>query len=269
MKEPKNGFVLAGDWHGRIHQAFDVVEYTISKNIDTIVQVGDFGISHHDRDFLDRLQERLAKFSINLYFVDGNKDFQPKLYMLPLNEDGTKTVRENIYYLPRGYRWTWNNFSFLALGGAPSINYQKSPSHVWCREEYITQKDIDAAILGGPVDFLITHDSPAGISNSVDDPDNMETIIRFGRDAMNYCRDHRELLRYVSDKVTPRFMAHGHYHSYMKSYAKHNYGIGPTVYSIGLDQGTAPIHYHAWAVDFVKLQTFKEQLEEMDKKIAV
>lgn len=269
MKDPKNGFVLAGDWHGNIHQAFNVVEYTHSENIDTIVQVGDFGITHYDREFLNRLQELLVKYSISLYFVDGNKDFQPKLYAIPANEDGTKSVRENIYYLPRGYRWRWNDFSFLALGGAPSINYKKNPSHIWCREEYITQRDIDASIAGGTVDFLISHDSPAGIENSVDDDGNMDAIQRFGYDAMTYCRDHRELLRYVTDKVTPRFMAHGHYHRYMKSYARHNYGSGPTTYSIGLDQGSAPIKYHAWAVNFSKLQIFKDQLVEMDTKIAV
>lgn len=264
MKEPIGGVVLAGDWHGHISQSTRVIKHAVKNEINTIVQVGDFGINQRDTEFLDVTQSELEKQNVTIYFIDGNKDYQPKLYALPFEEDGTKKVRDNIFYLPRGFRWNWHGFSFLGLGGAPSINYKQSPSHIWCREEYITQKDIDKSIQGGPVDFLVSHDSPAGVPNHVDDKDNFEILQRYGRDALMYCRNHRELLKYVTDKVSPRFIVHGHYHAYMKNISKHLSNKGSSVYSLGLDQGYADTAFHTWDVNFDKLKKFKAQLEEMD-----
>lgn len=269
MNDPKNNFILAGDWHGKVHQAFEVINYARSNNIDTIVQVGDFGITPDNSFFIDSIQKYLEEFKIVIYFVDGNKDHQPTLYKLPFEEDGTQKVSDNIFYLPRGFRWTWSNFTFLALGGAPSINRNLNPIHAWCIEECITEEDINVATTGGPVDFLITHDSPAGIPNYIDDENSLGVLEKFGADAIQYCRDHRELLRRVSDVVTPRFITHGHFHARMKSFSKHNNGTGPSVYTLGLNQGGSILRSHIWAVDFSKLTIFKSQLEEMDNPIAV
>src|SRR6059058_2673772 len=67
---------------------------------------------------------------------------------------------------------TWKGLSFLALGGAASIDRKhRRDRYSWWVEEYLTEEDILTAQSSGPVDIMITHDSPYGAPNSItDDP---------------------------------------------------------------------------------------------------
>src|SRR6184192_146938 len=122
FNEPNDKFLLAGDWHGSFQQAEKVIRHAKELELDTIFQVGDFGIWNNDKPFLNQMQHLLGQWDIQLLFIDGNHENFEMLYQKKILDDGTRYVRDNITYVPRGYRWDWKGLSFLALGGAASID---------------------------------------------------------------------------------------------------------------------------------------------------
>lgn len=245
MIEPKDEFIIAGDWHGSPGQACQVIDYAGRNNIDTIVHAGDFGIWNGDERFLTKVQRRLESKGARIYFIDGNHENFPRLYEYPIIGDGTRQVRDNIFHIPRGHRWCWNGITFMGLGGAPSIDVMhREEGKTWWPEELITEEDVQKAIAPGPVDVMITHDSPYGAPNSITDDVYGQAMARkyYGADIVDQCTDHRRLLRRVTDAVIPRMLFHGHYHKYMAGSYYHEEGQHAIV--IGLDQGQGPLTTH-------------------------
>jgi hypothetical protein len=239
--------VLAGDWHGNAPQALNVIDYAVREDIKTIIQVGDFGIWQDDKPYLNKLQKRLGDHDIILYFIDGNHEDFPRLYVKKMMEDGTRKVRDNIFHLPRGFRFTWEGYSVLALGGAASIDKPfRREGRSWWPEELITEADVEASIAGGKVDILIAHDSPATAPNSItDDPYGQLNAARyFGSDMVEMCTDHRKQLQRVTDEVTPRLVFHGHYHMAMTGMFRHEDADQTPARVYGLDQGTGKLGKH-------------------------
>lgn len=247
FREPKGDFLLAGDWHGSFSQADKVIRFAKEIGVDTIFQVGDFGIWQNDKPFLNQMQQLLKSFEIELYFIDGNHENFVMLYEKKILDDGTRYVRDNITYVPRGYRWEWHGMIFLALGGAASIDKgRRIEGRSWWPEEYLTEEDILTAQSGGPVDVMITHDSPFGAPNTVTDNmyDQLSAVKYFGKDALQYCTIHRKLLQRVTDEITPRILIHGHYHAPMRGTYFHGddkFTVGDV---IGLDQGLGKMSDH-------------------------
>ena len=264
FREPNGNFLLAGDWHGSFSQADKVIRFAKECNLDTIFQVGDFGIWHNDKPFLNQMQQLLKSFEIELYFIDGNHENFPRLYEKKILDDATRYVRDNITYIPRGYRWDWHGLSFLALGGAASIDRDhRIEGRSWWPEEYLTEEDILTAQSGGPVDVMITHDSPFGAPNSITDDimGQLQAVKYYGKDALQYCTIHRKLLQRVTDVTTPRMLIHGHYHERMGGTYFHgddNFTAGDV---IGLDEGRAALYRHTMVFDFERA---KERITELD-----
>lgn len=262
FREPKGDFLLAGDWHGSFAQAEKVIRFAKEIGVDTIFQVGDFGIWQNDKKFLNQMQQLLKSFEIELYFIDGNHENFVMLYEKKILEDGTRYVRDNITYVPRGYRWDWHGMTFLALGGAASIDKRhRVEGRSWWPEEYLTEEDILTAQSGGPVDVMITHDSPFGAPNTITDDTygQLGAVKYFGKDALHYCTIHRKLLQRVTDVTAPRILIHGHYHAAMRGTYFHGddkFTVGDV---IGLDQGLGKISDH----------TVVFQWEQAKERIAV
>lgn len=258
-------FVLAGDWHGSYGQAERVIQYAKRHAIPAIVQVGDFGIWNNDQKFLNKLQYDMEKYGKVLYFIDGNHENFPRLYEYPIVEDGTRQVRDNIFHLPRGFRWEWSGMSFLALGGAASIDkHFRVEGKSWWAEEAITEEDIAKAQEGGKVDVMITHDSPTGAPNAITDDPYGQAMARknFGGDVLDYCYEQRQLLKQVTDVVTPRFLFHGHYHMWMEGIYTHDDEDQTIGYVQGLHQGNGPFMQHIFVFDIENHRT--EQLEALN-----
>ena len=234
--------LFAGDWHGHFTQASNAISHAIQTGIKTVIQLGDFGIWHDDRKFLDKLDHRLlAPNGIKLYFVDGNHEDFPRLHEYPLAPDGTRPVRSCISHLPRGLRLDWDGLNVLALGGAPSIDRKhRRTGYSWWPEELLTDEDIAKAIDGGPADIMLCHDSPSTAPNTVtDDPYLQHLAVRdFGGDMVDYCQAHRSRLAEVTDVVQPRILLHGHYHRHMAGTYRHT-GSEKVNLVYGLDQGSA------------------------------
>lgn len=268
MREPKRNMLLAGDWHGHINQALDVIFQAERSGIDTIIQLGDFGIKEYDAKYLDAMQKYLGMFNMNLYFIDGNHEDFPRIYKKQLLPDGTRYVRDNIYHLPRGFRWTWHKISFLALGGAASISkYGTGMQKQWWPEELITDKDL-ADVGNTYADVMLTHDSPSDAPNII--TDNAEEQIRclktFGLTGLTYSHAHREQLRLATNAVNPRFIFHGHYHKFMKA-DYHHQTSGKAVKIYGLDQGGTPKTDSTFEFDFYYARHRISSIARKDKKI--
>lgn len=248
ITETNKPIVLAGDWHGSIGQAAKVVDYAAEHEAEIIFQLGDFGIWYNDKPFLNKLQARLEEHKITLYFVDGNHEDFKRLYAKPIGEDGTRMVRENIFHLPRGHRFTLNGVKYLALGGAASIDrkFRVVDRSFW-EEELITDEDVEKAIAGGPADVMLCHDSPTSAPNTVTDNvlGQMRAALAFGQDVMTLCAWNRNQLDRVVQAVKPEYLFHGHYHAHMMGVIE---STGTKV--TGLDEGVARLGKHTLLTSF-------------------
>ena len=208
---------VAGDWHGNTNFACWMVQYAAGQRVDTIVHTGDFGF-RFDQKFLSAVSTELDLHRIRLLFVDGNHDDHHYLANLPTSRDGTRRVAPWIWYAPRGLRWTWHGTTWLALGGAHSVDRQhpaRVPGFTWWPEERLTPAQCAAAAAGGPVEVMVCHDAPAGvlvpgIQDPTESPPPWGWMFPHGELVTSH--QHRELLRTVVDAVQPGVLFHGHYH---------------------------------------------------------
>lgn len=199
---------ICGDWHGNYAYAQKALAYAIRQGADVILHVGDFGY-WKDGGYLTVLNNMCEEHNVYLMFVDGNHENHRMLNEQPVDEDGVRRLRTRLWHLPRGFRWEWLDVTFLALGGAHSVDKPWRDEGVdWFPEETITIPQAYKAVEGGHADVMITHDCPAGVNI----PGLEEGKAIFPPDQLDIAERHRALLRQVVDEVTPRFLWHGHYH---------------------------------------------------------
>lgn len=220
--------VLAGDWHGNggwarhvIHQAARLLKREKHK---IILHAGDFGVwpGAAGRKFLDEVALALHIHDIELWFVDGNHEWHPELITLgkewrergntglvPIDRDDD-TAR--IFWIPRGWRWTWHGRTWMGLGGAVSVDaFVRTKGKSWWPEETLTAGDIKHATRPGKVHVMLTHDCPSAVHMSFGQPPSFW-------DPMDLARSqaHREQLQDVVDRLQPEVLIHGHYHRHLR-----------------------------------------------------
>lgn len=101
---------------------------------------------------------------MGLVVSGGNHDNWDTLAKLPVEDDGMATWRSRIRVLPRGGRTKIEGLAVAALGGAFSVDYEhRTKGRDWWANEEPTAVEAIALVAGGPIDILITHDSPAGV----------------------------------------------------------------------------------------------------------
>jgi len=240
---------VAGDWHGNLQQALNVVNHAFQANCEVILQAGDFGIWKGDTHFLDRLNEHLIANNQRLYFVDGNHENFPRLYSYPTDPDtGLRPIRSNIFHLPRALRFTIRGIRFLAMGGAYSVDRQwRKVNKSYWREEEVTEADIANALApeDRTTDVLLMHDSPYPAPNPITDnlSRQAEGMRFFGYEAISASNRHRNLLTPLFVAAQPRILIHGHYHEFWVGQHRHSSGMVTNV--VALDEGEAPLAEHA------------------------
>ncbi|MFD3591264.1 metallophosphoesterase [Nocardia sp. NPDC058640] len=200
--------VCAGDWHGNSFWADRAIRYAAEQGARAILHVGDLGYKFAP-NFLARVQRALEDTGLLMGFVPGNHDSYD--YLDPReHEHGCTAIalRPNIFYLPRTYRWSWSGVTFLALGGAHSVDRLWRARGEWWERETITLFEAAKAANGGPADVMLCHDVPDGVhipcieGNPHGFPDS----------EIAAAQQHRELLRRVVDVVAPGSLFAGHYH---------------------------------------------------------
>lgn len=193
-------------------------------DVEVVCQLGDlrFGMGPGAEDYLEAIEAVCAEHDLRLLCVNGNHEDWARLDAMwadpaHQDEDGTPRpieVTDHVTLLPRGHRWEMGGRSFVALGGAPSVNRLRLTEGVdWWPTEVITDEHVAATVAGGPADVLLLHDSPAppwctspvreiAEGNPNDWPDEIlaeadEGMAQVTRAALG---------------VRPRLVAHGHFH---------------------------------------------------------
>jgi len=149
--------IVAGDWHGNISWASSVLREAQAEDIDTIVQVGDFGYWEHTPDgvyYLDKLSENAVLRGVRVVWVDGNHEnhtmLREKYADAEKSDEGFWKIRENMWYTPRANVWEWYGQRIMSLGGAYSIDkhHRRLGTSYWA-EEMITPEEEALAISRG------------------------------------------------------------------------------------------------------------------------
>jgi hypothetical protein len=236
--------VMAGDWHGDLDHAASVIGWAGREGAQAVVQLGDFGVWHGVKGcaYLDGIGWAATKAGVWAAFVDGNHENHEVLNALPLDDLGARPIRPALWHLPRGLRWTWHGQTWLALGGATSLDRPARKEGVnWWPEEAITYAQAAHAAALGHADVMLTHDCPAGVTVPGIPPDSF-----WPRAELDRANAHRRQLRAVVDVVKPGRLWHGHFHS---AYTATLQGEDYTCQVTGLDDNTGPFHSNAVVFD--------------------
>ncbi|GAB2472313.1 metallophosphoesterase family protein [Jatrophihabitans fulvus] len=228
---------IAGDWHGNLHRALEVVGVAHEHSAPVVVQVGDFGFwragPSTDR-YISRINRRLADYGMHLMWVDGNHEDHHRLARLPVDgATGLRKITNRIWHIPRGARFTWRGYSWMGLGGAASVDRRRrTPGRDWWPEETLSDADVEHASRPGDVDVMICHDAPAGVRiPGIDGPSV------WPREDIARSRLNRAQLRRVVDAVQPAALYHGHYHVRTVDRLEHSAGT-TTVRGLAADDST-------------------------------
>lgn len=204
---------FVGDWHRNLRYGITCLDILSEQGIQVIIHLGDFlhyGPRAELDMYLDTLNSACESNTQIILFIDGNHEDFPYLKSFPKNADGVVEIRDNIIYLPRAFKWEWEGVSFMAMGGAPSINKPSLiPDVTWFEDELITKEQYALAESQGHVDVLLTHDCPKGVI--IPNLDN-EGLPKSWQRELLHCDTQRQRLYNLCEAVRPNYLFHGHYH---------------------------------------------------------
>ncbi len=211
---------LLGDVHGDTRAAIDAIRCAARDRCDAIVQVGDFGYWEHTsagRRYLDTLNTLLKAQDRHLFWLDGNHENHALLATEHGASRGRVTsVRSNVHHLGRGARWVWGGLTWVALGGAGSVDMGvRVPGQSWWPEEAISVEDVAAAAAAGPCDVLLCHDAPSAVRTTRTGRRQLQLYDpRFSpsEQVSAWCAASREQLDAAVALLSPRLVVHGHHH---------------------------------------------------------
>lgn len=235
--------MLLGDTHGNTKFITNyVLPEAKRQGVKWIYQVGDFGYWEHTdegRVFLDEVNEALVHNGLNLVFIQGNHD---KVSLIDKNYpeiEGFHVVRSAIWFAKNGTQWQFEGTSFLALGGAYSIDksyrlkaerakaqnifdsYASDEKYAgfadwnkwrhankaaegsfWFPEEEMTDVELDNILrnVTTKVDVILAHDKPSS-SNPM-----MKLL------PINECMPNQRRLQLAVNHYKPALFVHGHLH---------------------------------------------------------
>jgi len=215
---------LAGDWHGNIGWALLMLRVLRKRGVRTIYHLGDFGIwpTQDGDQFVRKVERDAALFGIDIWVTPGNHEDWDRIDALTgAAGEAPAQLTEHIHLLPRGYRWTHAGRTFVSVGGAPSVDYEKRSVGVevygkvrgrtWWPNEMITPEVAKSVAAAGHAEILLSHDIPNLYVAAI-----QQIIVtnRYGwsNAAQNYAAQGRLALDTVWEGVRPRLIAHGHYH---------------------------------------------------------
>jgi Icc-related predicted phosphoesterase len=238
LAEPQR-IAFIGDLHMNDRWAVAAIEHAKAQGADVLVQVGDFGFTF-EPGFVRAVTDALFRMDLPLLFIEGNHDW-PGALRGPLNSNGLREIRQNLWHIPRGYRWQWGGLTFLGCGGAHSVDRQwRTEGMSWWPEEAITEADVDRCGTGR-ADVLICHDVPAGVP-----------LPGVGRNSSWPAEEiaasdaQRALLREIALNTGPRLVVHGHHHRNYRAEVDYGYG---RVFVQGLGMDGTGFDENLWIVD--------------------
>ena len=171
--------------YGDLHRTIDLeplVELSKERRVtdnDVLIILGDFGgiwySEEEDNKFLNHLSNSVAYKHI--LFIDGNHENFDRLNKLPIVEMyGNPThevLKDKIYHLMRGYKYTIEDKTFFAMGGADSIDkYQRIANVDWWSEELPSNEEYERVFKtldenNFTFDYIISHCTSSYILNDI------------------------------------------------------------------------------------------------------
>lgn len=210
---------VIGDTHGRPETVILGLRLLLEEGVTKVVQVGDFGFwpGKLGEAYLNDVSQALSEFDQELFVVPGNHEDYTQIRNFQEGEDGWLMARSRIKVAPRGFRWLWDDVSFVALGGAPSVDrtwrlqgQRMQGTPLWWKEEAITDEDVAKTVEGGYADVMFTHDAPLGVptieKRIAPNPNG------FYEADLQYALEGREKMLAAVTGVLPQKLFHGHYH---------------------------------------------------------
>lgn len=191
-----------------------------------IVQLGDFEYWPHTekndrwRQDVDKYLEYLNAY---MWFMDGNHENHIALADLhnrfPSGPKGEIPISSRIAYLPRGTSWEWSGVSFVAFGGAVSIDRaNRYENFSWFEQEAITYGQVRKFTSRQiKADVLLCHDSPAITADWIVRSETKGTGASVPPDLREASRQNRVMLSEIAAHCRPSIAIHGHWH-YRVSY---------------------------------------------------
>jgi hypothetical protein len=193
-------------------------------DVEVACQLGDlrFGMGPDPEGYLAALEAACADFGLRLLCVNGNHEnwaLLDRLWAEPRWRDeagGPRPidVSDHISLLPRGHRWELGGRSFVALGGAPSVNRLRLTEGIdWWPSEVMREEHVEATIAGGHAEVMLTHDSPGPPHCTEPVADLIRTNPWGWPDSiLAYAQEGIDLLTRAVVGVSPLLLAHGHFH---------------------------------------------------------
>lgn len=208
---------VAGDWHGNLlwakAQVRRMAELLSDEDTKLIFQLGDFGFwpGKWGKAYVDGLHEVLEETKSDLFFIDGNHENHALLKKVAKSKgvNGMSVmcpITDRIAWLQRGTRFKVNDRTWLALGGAASVDRMYRTENIsWFPAERITPEQRDAAIAGGFADVLLCHDAPAGYHITFPHSNWPEQDLALSQ-------VNRDYLQEVVEGCGIQYVMHGHMH---------------------------------------------------------
>lgn len=210
--------VIGGDTHGDSNQIAYLFNVAKGNNCKLIIQVGDFGYwpkSLRGQQYLEMINRLATKTKIDFYWLDGNHEDHNSLdkwrvgKFTPIDtEYFTKKDHfsfPHLKYLPRGSKFDIDGCSFMAMGGAYSIDryWEGRKKDVTWFDNEIVDHELIESLPDEHVDVLLSHDMPQGLLKwPYNDKETISMIASNGRLSLDL----------LVKKVTPRFCFGGHHH---------------------------------------------------------
>lgn len=226
---------MAGDTHGDGEWAEALTKLAGRHGATVVLQVGDFGYwprmttnsgrSHADY-YLNRIAVACERYGVTEWIViDGNHDDHYSLGLLAGAEGPDSLLRlgSHVRYAGRGCRFTIGGAAIGTLGGALSLDawaeqygyeFGGTPYRVgwnWFPSiEAPTLHDVKKLADDGPLQVLLTHDSPSGV-----DLRRFEGFkgVVFAPEVMASCNHVRDLVAAAAVATEAPLLIHGHWHA--------------------------------------------------------
>lgn len=220
-------YLIAGDCHGAWDDLYFVIQHAIKKyNIDSVIQVGDFGFY----PLIFTKYENL-KFAVPVYAIDGNHEATP--WLKKEFKNGINDIwkqKHNIEYIPRGTVWNKDGCIFGFLGGAMSVDRKQHGSTKNRDTNYILNVEVKEALQKfnamGKLDFLITHSCPHSIGVGMQGrmcfvesvQKYIEIPFNISTGPLHDCGEQSLTNLWNGLKEKPRHVLFGHFHAHKQSY---------------------------------------------------
>lgn len=171
---------IRGDLHGFLNELTEEKTPGISSlNADDVLLIpGDFGFVMLNNEKEKHNLDTLSRFPFTILFVDGNHEGFPYLMQYPQEirfGAPVRRIRDNIFWLQRGYIYTIHEKTFFTMGGAYSMDKARRLADeeddgvpTWFKEELPSEEEYRRAIRtleehNYQVDYILTHTAPGSI----------------------------------------------------------------------------------------------------------